>query len=207
MTASPRDDDSESIPGSISWSDGQWRNPPVRTALIPGGGLRVEAAEGSDAWRKTSYGFVRDTEHALLRPFAPGTAVEVDYIPALSEQFDQAGLLVRLDDERWIKAGTEFADGAMRLGAVVTDGFSDWSAAAVEGWNERIVRIRASWADGALTIRAGLAGEPLQFVRLAPWPHVDAPVSAGPYLCAPTRAGYEAQFVAWRMTPADASLH
>ncbi|GAB3598608.1 DUF1349 domain-containing protein [Microbacterium tumbae] len=193
---------------TIAWHEGQWRNPPVRTATTSLGALVAEAAEGSDAWRTTSYGFVHDTEHALLRPFAPGMAIEVDYLPRMSQQFDQAGLIVRFDDEHWIKAGTEFADGLPRIGAVVTDGLSDWSSAPVPGWNERPIRIRASWADDALTVRAGLVGEPLQFIRLAPWPAIaDRAVSAGPYLCAPTRSGFETEFLAWRVTPADDSLH
>lgn len=190
----------------IPWSDGAWRNPPVSAVTTATGTLVAEAASGSDAWRETSYGFVHDTEHALLRPFEPGTAVEVSFVVGMSEQFDQAGVLVRLDDEHWIKAGVEFADGMPRLGAVVTDRRSDWSSAPVPDWAGRTAVVRASWNDGALTVRAGLVGEPLRFVRLAPF-EVAAGVVAGPYLCAPTRSGFAAEFTAWRATAADAALH
>lgn len=193
---------------TVAWSDGTWRHPPVRTETTPAGTLVVEAAEGSDAWQKTSYGFVHTSEHGLLRPFELGTAVEVEFVVDLSAQFDQLGLLLHIDDETWIKAGVEFADGHPRLGAVATRGYSDWSTAAVSSWAGRTVRLRASWADDAVTIRAALAGEPLQLVRLAPF---FAPPSgqalAGPYLCAPTRAGFTAEFTAWRVTDADGALH
>ena len=43
----------------IAWSDGAWTNPPIHVEHA-NGTLRVTAAEGSDAWRHTSYGFVHD---------------------------------------------------------------------------------------------------------------------------------------------------
>lgn len=57
----------------IPWSTGTWTHEPVavRTDATD---LVVEAHEGSDAWRHTSYGFVHDSEHALLAPLAPGSA-------------------------------------------------------------------------------------------------------------------------------------
>ena len=114
----------------------------------------VTAEEGSDAWRTTSYAFVHDSEHALVKPFEIGTAIEVSFLCELSEQFDQAGLMVRADSTTWVKAGVEFADGAPQLGAVVTHQTSDWSVAPVPTWAGRSVTIRASRAGNALTVRA-----------------------------------------------------
>ncbi len=59
---------------SIPWSAGHWTHPPV-AADEDGDDLVVTAAEGSDAWRVTAYGFVHDSEHALLAPFPEGSAV------------------------------------------------------------------------------------------------------------------------------------
>jgi regulation of enolase protein 1 (concanavalin A-like superfamily) len=43
-------------------------------------------------------------------------------------QFDQAGIMVLVNENCWVKAGIEFTDGVPRLSCVVTnDGFSDWS--------------------------------------------------------------------------------
>lgn len=189
----------------VPWADGRWTNQPV-DAHNDGADFVVTAAEGSDAWRMTSYGFVHDTEHALVSPYTAGTALEVTFTPRFTNPFDQAGLFIRGDDERWIKAGMEFSDGVPQLGAVVTDGFSDWSAAPVPDWNERLVTIRASWADDAITIRARVDDEPFRFVRLAHWAP-STPVEAGPLVCAPTRAGLSVRFHSWRTGAADASLH
>jgi uncharacterized protein len=189
----------------IPWSDGTWTHPPVQLEPV-GDTLRVTAAEGSDAWRHTSYGFVHDTEHALLRPLAVGRAVEVDFRCALSGQFDQAGAYVRFDDEHWVKAGVEHSDGVDMLGAVVTMGRSDWSTGPVPDWSGRVVTIRISRAEESLTVRARVDAGPYHLVRLAPTPP-GADAAAGPFLCAPTRAGFAVEFLAWRETEADTSLH
>ncbi len=189
----------------VRWDEGTWSNQPVSSA-VDGDDLVVTAVEGSDAWRTTSYGFVHDNEHALLAPLPQGSAVEVEFTVGLTEQFDQAGVFLRASATSWIKAGIEFADGTPNLGAVVTRDTSDWSSAPVPEWTGRRACIRASRAGDAVTIRARVDDEPFRFVRLAPLdPH--AAVEAGPYLCAPTRAGLTVRFHRWEWKPADASLH
>ena len=84
----------------VDWSTASWTTAPARVE-VGDDGMRVTAVEGSDAWRVTSYGFVHDTEHALLAPFEQGTAVEVSFRLDFSAQFDQAGVFVRVDDETW----------------------------------------------------------------------------------------------------------
>ncbi|WP_316302991.1 DUF1349 domain-containing protein, partial [Clavibacter michiganensis] len=117
----------------IDWNSGSCTNapPPVE---VGDDGMRVTPVEGSDAWRINSYGFVHDTEHALLVPFDQGAAMEVSLRLDLSAQFDQAGIFVRVDDSTWIKAGVERSDGEVGLVAVVTRGMSDWSVAPVPDW-------------------------------------------------------------------------
>lgn len=190
----------------IEWSTGTWTHAPVSVS-IEGDRLVVEAAEGSDAWRTTSYGFVHDSEHALVAPFPSEGALEVDVDPAtLTQQFDQAGLFLRHDDEHWIKAGLEFADGALQLGAVVTWPLSDWSVAPVPDWGSGVVTVRASRSGNAVTIRARHAESPWRLVRVIPVPP-DSELSAGPLLSAPTRAGLTVRFTGWRQGPPDDALH
>ncbi|WEK12752.1 MAG: DUF1349 domain-containing protein [Candidatus Microbacterium phytovorans] len=190
---------------TVAWSDGTWTTPPA-AVRADGDALRVTAAEGSDAWRHTAYGFVHDTEHALLAPLPVGQAMEVVFVADFTEQFDQAGLFVRADEEHWMKAGVEFADGILQAGAVVTDVRSDWSVGPVPEWSGRRVRVRVSRGDDALTVRAGVDDEPLRLVRVAPF-RGDVDASAGPLVCGPMRPGLEVAFLSWHRTPADGSLH
>lgn len=203
--------------GDVPWSVGKWTNAPVdareasRTAASADAGtdraaLEVTAVETSDAWRTTAYGFVHDTEHALLAPFTHGSAVEVSFVADFDGEFDQAGVFVRIDDRNWIKAGVEYADGTPQVGAVVTREVSDWSVAPVPEWAGRTVTVRASWDLDALTIRARVDDEPFRLVRVVPLePELQA--SAGPLVSAPTRAGLTVRFTRWAVGEVDAALH
>lgn len=188
----------------VPWEDGAWLNPP-EAVRIDAGDLLVTSSAGSDLWRTTSYGFVRDTAHALLVDLPDGMAVEVAFVVELAEQFDQAGVLVRADERHWVKAGVEVSDGAPQLGAVATRGVSDWSVAPVPDWAGCVVTVRASREGDALTVRARAAG-PWQLVRVAP---LDPGLTwlAGPYTCSPTRGGLEVRFTRFALGPADGALH
>ncbi|MCI4062440.1 DUF1349 domain-containing protein [Micromonospora sp. R77] len=189
----------------VDWSTGTWLHPPVR-AQESADGLTVEPREGSDLWRRTSYGFVHDDASALLAPFPVGSAVEVSFHLDYAAQFDQAGVLVRVDERQWTKAGVEVSDGQPQLGAVVTREVSDWSVAPVPEWSGREVTVRVSRAGDALTVRARVAGEPWRLVRLAPLDPA-AEASAGPFCCSPSRGGLVVRFTGWRVGPADEALH
>jgi regulation of enolase protein 1 (concanavalin A-like superfamily) len=189
----------------IDWTAGQWTNEPVAVRR-DGEDLIVTAAEGSDAWRETSYGFVHDSEHALLAPFEPGSALEVAFTLDYTGQFDQAGLFVRVDRKTWLKAGVEFSDGLPQLGAVVTDGRSDWSLAPVPEWGGKRVTIRASRSGDAITLRAKADDGEWRLFRLAPLtPHAET--HAGPFLASPTHPGLTVTFHSWTITGADLDLH
>ena len=54
--------------GPLSFSEGVWTREPVSAVIGSDGALTVEAAEGSDWWRDTAYGFRHENGHALLRP-------------------------------------------------------------------------------------------------------------------------------------------
>lgn len=187
------------------WQAGVWTHEPA-AVVEENGGLLVTAVEASDAWRLTSYGFIKDSEHALVAPFPLGTAMEVDFTASFTEQFDQAGIFLRVSETHWVKAGTEYADGSLQVGAVVTDEYSDWSLAPVDEWLNKDVTIRVSREGNAVTVRAGLKGGPLSLVRLFPMAE-NLNVQAGPYVCAPTRAGLTIPFLGWRVGAADESLH
>ena len=194
-----------STDASVPWASGDWLNAPAQV-VAEDDHLIVLAAEGSDFWRTTAYDFIHDDGHGLLRPMPTGTAVEVTFRLDYGAQFDQAGILVRAGPGHWVKAGVEVVDGAPQLGAVVTHEVSDWSACPVPEWGGDLVTIRASRAGDALTIRARREGDPWQLVRLAPWPP-DLDALAGPFCCAPTRAGLQVRFTAWRTGSADLRLH
>lgn len=187
-------------------ADGHWTTEPARVTTTDDGALLVTAVEGSDAWRHTSYGFVHDTEHALLAPMPLRGAVEVTFVLDGTEQFDQAGVFLRVSGTSWIKAGVEVSDGVPQLGAVVTHGTSDWSVAPVPDWLGRPVTIRASRDGDAVTVRARVEDDAWRLVRVA---HLDpaVEVEAGLFCAAPTRSGLTVRFTAVRSGAPDEALH
>ncbi|EGX61577.1 hypothetical protein SZN_01519 [Streptomyces zinciresistens K42] len=192
-------------PDTVAWQDGTWLNEPPRTR-VDGDGLLVTARGHSDFWRTTAYGFVRDDGHALLRAFPPDSATEVTFVVDFEALYDQAGLMIRVDAETWIKAGVEMSDGLPQLGAVVTRGVSDWSVAPVPEWQGRAVTVRASRTGDAVTIRARCEDGPWRLVRLAPLAP-DATATAGPFCCSPERDGLQVRFTHVTQGPADTALH
>lgn len=200
------------IRSRFPWSDGTWTVPP-RTVTNEGEALTVEAVEGSDYWERTLYGFQHRDGHALLAPWPASNAVEVSFrldAECFTGLYDQAGLMLWNGPERWIKAGVEITDGVPHLGAVVTDGYSDWSLAPVPEWMGSVVTVRASRMNDGVILRArAQAGDGAwRTLRVTRFDFDDpGGTQAGPFLCAPTRAGFRATFTSWITTDADTDLH
>ena len=104
----------------------QWFNEPAKWQ-IEDQTLTMEVTPQSDYWRISHYGFTVDDAPFLytLRggEFEAKVKISGDY----KVRFDQAGLMLRIDEENYIKAGIEFVDGKYNLSCVVTHHTSDWS--------------------------------------------------------------------------------
>ena len=192
----------------MDWAAGTWTREPA-TSRLDGVDLVVGASEGSDWWRTTHYGFVHDDGHALLVDWPAASAMEATFdASTLTGLYDQAGLLLWVGPERWIKTGLEVSDGVLHLGAVVTNGVSDWSLAPVPEWAGQLVTIRAGRGGevgDSVTLRARTETSGWRTLRVAPF--TAGAASAGPMLCAPMRSDLEVRFTAWELAPADADLH
>ena len=192
----------------VDWAAGRWTRDPA-TARLDGDNLLVGAAEGSDYWRTTHYGFVHDDGHALLGDWPADAAVEVTFdASSLRAAYDQAGIMLHAGPEQWVKAGLEISDGVLQLGAVVTNGVSDWSMAPVPEWAGGLVTLRASRggvAGDSVVLRARTETSGWRTLRVAPV--TAGPASAGPLVCAPMRGDLEVRFTRWALAPADIDVH
>ncbi len=122
-----------------------WLNPPSHWRRLDGD-LIVTTDDRTDFWRKTEYGFIRDNGHFAYGTVVGDFSVEVTFAGKYRTLYDQAGLMIRLDADRWIKTGIEFVDESMNFSTVVTNDTSDWSliplseAPDVEAVRARLVR-------------------------------------------------------------------
>ncbi|RFB82036.1 regulation of enolase 1 [Rhizobium leguminosarum bv. trifolii] len=176
---------------NIDFNDGKWLNEP-ESWHSDATGLTLTTGEKTDFWRETYYGFTRDSGHFLAFPTAESFTAQIRVQGEFRALYDQAGLMVRLDENRWVKTGVEFTDGEAFLSTVVTDGQSDWSVSQPFRELEDF-HIRVTCAGGALRIQASRDGRRWPLLRLAPFPIADR-YAVGPTACTPERSGLMVRF-------------
>lgn len=168
-----------------------WLNEPPRWHEVDGT-LKVTSGDHTDFWRETHYGFIRDTGHFAYRETSGDFSASLSFHGRYEELYDQAGLMLRVDEKTWIKAGIEYVGGQQMLSAVVTRDFSDWSTMPLERPSDWVTiratrqgtAVRLEWSDGA---------SPFRLFRLAYLP-ASPSILVGPMCCSPERAGFEAMF-------------
>lgn len=155
--------------------------------------LKLRTDADTDFWRKTFYGFVRDSGHAYLRPIEGDFTAEATVLGDYSELYDQAGLFLRIDDQNWIKAGIEYTDGMMHFSVVVTRDVSDWSVIPLPAARTSDpVRIRLTRHDDAVRVQYAIGPMNWQMARLCPFSA--APARIGVMACSPQGPGFAASF-------------
>ena len=104
----------------------QWFNEPESWS-IKSGRLTMDVTPQSDYWRISHCGFTVDDAPFLYTLRGGEFEVKVKISGDYKVRFDQAGLMLRIDKENYIKTGIEYVDGKYNLSAVVTHHTSDWS--------------------------------------------------------------------------------
>lgn len=184
---------------SIDFNKGMWLNEP-HSWKADDDGLTIVTDAKTDFWRETYYGFTRDSGHFL--GFATGssfTAV-IRIRGEFRTLYDQAGLMVRIDDTKWVKTGVEFTDGELFLSTVVANGKSDWSISQPFKELEDFY-IRVTVNNGAMRIQASRDGKFWPLLRLAPFPIAER-YQVGPTACTPERSGLSISFSEFSIGPA-----
>jgi regulation of enolase protein 1 (concanavalin A-like superfamily) len=176
-----------------------WMNEPLATAMT-GETLVVRTRANTDFWHETFYGFRRHTGHFLHCTVHGEFTAEVTVAGKFVELYDQAGLMLRIDDTHWVKTGIEFTDGAMHYSVVITDGMSDWS---LFKWPEPVAeaRIRLTRHRDGIRIHYFDSRERWRPVRLGHLAWSDA-ADIGIMCCSPEREGFEASFRDFSIGPA-----
>ena len=112
-----------------------WLNSPhdSNVKIIPGVGLKMVPKARTDFWCKTFYSdpIMRSHGHALLYPIPLSVhqwMIESTFSLDAKVLYDQAGIMIFIDDNHWLKGGIEYeADGLPKMSCVVTNTESDWS--------------------------------------------------------------------------------
>ncbi|MGI8476686.1 MAG: DUF1349 domain-containing protein [Thermomicrobiales bacterium] len=155
----------------------------------------------TDFWRRTHYGFVHDNGHVRCQTVSGDFVATVAFDADYSALYDQAGLMVRVDAEHWLKTGIEFVGGHCWISAVVTLDHSDWTAFRLAEASE-LVHLQVKRRASAYEILWSLDGEQFQMLRLGHLPDSGSAM-VGPMACSPSRAGFEARFHDFRCVRLD----
>ncbi len=154
--------------------------------------MSVTAEPKTDFWRKTHYGFIRDNGHFAYVRQTGDFSAEVNLSADYRDQYDQAGLMLRHDEDRWIKCGIELVDGVHYASAVVTDDYSDWSVAPLDGAPQSVT-VRLTREDQTIQVYFSIDGGPERLIRVAHL-KLDDQVQIGMMCASPEGSGVTAVF-------------
>jgi regulation of enolase protein 1 (concanavalin A-like superfamily) len=101
-----------------------WLNEPQQWTQ-DGDTLTVTVDGKTDFWRIP--GTLRDNGHFIYQTVTGDFSATLKFSGDYAKLYDQAGIMLRLDDQTWLKTGVELLDGVQQASAVMTRGFSDWS--------------------------------------------------------------------------------
>jgi regulation of enolase protein 1 (concanavalin A-like superfamily) len=161
--------------------------------------LRVTTAHDTDFWQVTHYGFEHDNGHLYYQTVAGDFEATVTIRGAYTDQYDQAGIMLRLDAKHWLKAGIEYVDGLQNVSCVVTRDFSDWSVVPQQQAPDAL-RLHITRQADFVEVRYAFGVGEFRMLRLAYFPP-GVPVQVGPICCSPLGPGFDVTFEDFTVRP------
>lgn len=174
----------------------QWFNEPENWT-IKNNSLTMQVTPQSDYWRISHYGFTVDDAPFIYTTRGGEFEVKVKISGDYKVRFDQAGLMLRIDKENYIKAGIEYVDGKYNLSCVVTHHTSDWSVIELDKPVEA-VWIKAVRRLDAVEIFYSFDDVNYTMMRNC-WLADNSPVMVGMMAACPDGNGFEARFESFQI--------
>jgi len=175
-----------SLVAAMEWDNepGSWRGDADR--------LVVDVEGDTDYWRVTRHGFVADDAHCYLRDVTGDFTATVAVTGEYASLYDQAGLMIRADEETWLKCGIEYVDGRQHASAVITREFSDWSVVPLEEAPET-VRVRVDRTDETVEVFYASGDDEFTMIRQG-YLSENESLAVGPMAAAPQGDGFACTF-------------
>ena len=177
----------------------EWINEPAHWSAADGI-MTVTADAGTDFWRTTHYGYVRDSGHVYGEHVDGDFDMTMTVRGAYADQYDQAGAMVRVDEHHWLKTGIEYVDGRTRFSTVITLEYSSWMVADLPA-GAADLSLWLARRGNAVEIRFGVDGGAPDLAGVVYLPPGTA-AFAGAMCAAPDGRGFQASFHDLAITPA-----
>ena len=169
----------------------QWFNEPEQWE-IKNNTLTLSVTPQSDYWRISHYGFTVDDAPFYYTTYGGEFEAKVKISGDYKARFDQAGLMIRIDQKNYIKTGIEYVDGKYNLSTVVTHEKSDWSVVTLEK-PVPYIWIKAIRKLDAVEIFYSFDDKSYVMMRNA-WLNDNTPVMIGLMAACPDGKGFKATF-------------
>lgn len=156
------------------------------------GNLKMKVTPESDYWRKTHYGFTVDDGPFYYTTRGGEFEVSMKISGDYKTRFDQMGLMLRIDEEHWVKTGIEYLDGIYNFSTVVTDIHSNWSIVELTG-RPKSIWIKAIRKIDAVEIFYSLDGVTYKMSNVV-YLADNKPVMVGMMAASPDGNGFDALF-------------
>ncbi len=165
---------------------------------VDGDMLIVTTAPKTDVWRAPDGTVVADNGHFRAQAINGDFQAQVKLTGDFHDLYDQAGLMLWLDEANWLKCGIELYEGAPQVSAVVTRSFSDWGLAPLPDKTDALwLRLKRRGAD--VQVHYSFDGTNYLQLRHAYFPPAKE-VLIGLMAASPTGAGFEARFEGFNLT-------
>jgi hypothetical protein len=180
--------------------DGTWLNEPPEW-IDSFGRLAFTTAPDTDFWNRTHYGYRRHNGHFFGIGVAKDFSAEAVFSAEYEALYDQAGLMLRVDENTWLKTGIEYTDDAPHFSVVVTRGDqSDWSVMPMPSGAMAETSVRLTRHGDAVRVQYRLADTDWALARLAYLP-MPTEVLVGPMACSPKGSGMKVEFARFDLGP------
>ena len=168
-----------------------WFNEPAQWS-VSGNRLTMAVTPKSDYWRISHYGFTVDDAPFYYGEYGGEFEAKVKISGDYKVRFDQAGMMIRIDHENYIKAGIEYVDGKYNLSTVVTHHTSDWSVIPLDKPVD-FIWIKAVRRLDAVEIFYSFDDKEYIMMRNA-WMEANRPVKVGMMGACPDGDGFSVTF-------------
>ena len=166
------------------------------------GYVEIMTEPRTDLWQRTYYHFRNDNAPLLQMEteekfFSFVVKAEFDS----KVRFDQAGIVVYLDSENWIKASAEYENEKIaRLGSVVTNhGYSDWASTDIDS-SIKTMWFRLSRREDDFCIECSEDGKIFKQMRICHMFEAKDRISFGIFACSPEESSFKARFSEMELT-------
>ncbi len=168
-----------------------WFNEP-NYWIISDNKLEMFVTPKTDYWRETHYGFIVDDGPFYYTTRGGEFEALLKITGEYKSRYDQMGMMIRADEQNWIKTGIEYVAGKYNYSTVITQGKSSWSVTELAEHPES-VWIKVIRRIDAVEIFYSLDGDNFKMSNLC-YLKKNIPVKVGMMGASPDGKGFKAIF-------------